>query len=68
MPKNLTSIDCGDIADGRIHRLYKNYQDRLINLNAADFGDLLLHVINILVSHPGVLSEFQARPDSHHGG
>ena len=40
--------EAGDIANGRIRQLYENYQNRLIALNAADFGDLLLHMLTIL--------------------
>ena len=36
-----------DFANNKATQLYQNYQNRLITLNAADFGDLLLHVITI---------------------
>ncbi|MGB7263564.1 MAG: UvrD-helicase domain-containing protein [Albidovulum sp.] len=39
--------------------LYAAYQRRLLTLNAADFGDLLLHVVTILQSHPDVLDQYQ---------
>ena len=39
--------------------LYKVYQDRLITLNACDFGDLLLHVVGIFQDHPDVLARYQ---------
>ncbi len=39
--------------------LYAQYQARLITLNACDFGDLLLHVVNIFQDHPDVLSKYQ---------
>ncbi len=37
-----------DFANGRARALYAAYQDRLRTLNAADFGDLLLHMTEIL--------------------
>ena len=39
--------------------IYRQYQDRLITLNAADFGDLLLHVVTIFQKHPDVLAKYQ---------
>jgi len=39
--------------------LYAQYQTRLRELNAVDFGDLLLHVVVILQKHPDVLEQYQ---------
>ncbi|MEM7441077.1 MAG: UvrD-helicase domain-containing protein [Pseudomonadota bacterium] len=39
--------------------LYEAYQERLLTLNACDFGDLLLHVVNIFQRHPDVLAKYQ---------
>ena len=38
--------------------LYAAYQERLRTLNAADFGDLLLHMTEILRDHPDVLAQY----------
>ncbi len=38
--------------------LYAAYQARLRALNAADFGDLLLHMTEILRTHPDVLAQY----------
>ncbi|EBA09940.1 ATP-dependent helicase [Sagittula stellata] len=40
-------------------RLYAEYQDRLKELNATDFGDLLLHMVTIFQTHPDVLEQYQ---------
>jgi DNA helicase-2/ATP-dependent DNA helicase PcrA len=40
--------------------LYEAYQRRLKVLNAADFGDLLLHVVTIFQKHPDILSKYQS--------
>ena len=40
--------------------LYEAYQERLKVLNAADFGDLLLHVVQIFQNHPDVLAKYQS--------
>ena len=39
--------------------LYGQYQARLKELNACDFGDLLLHVVSIFQNHPDVLTQYQ---------
>ena len=39
--------------------LYAQYQQRLKDLNAVDFGDLLLHVVTIFQTHPDVLAQYQ---------
>ena len=39
--------------------LYEAYQIRLRELNAVDFGDLLLHVVTIFQKHEDVLEQYQ---------
>ncbi len=39
--------------------LYKSYQERLKTLNAVDFGDLILHNLNIFQTHADVLEKYQ---------
>ena len=39
--------------------LYAQYQTRLRELNAVDFGDLLLHMVNIFQKHADVLDQYQ---------
>ena len=58
-PDRIGAAEAGDIADGRIGKLYRQYQDRLLTLNAADFGDLLLHCVVLLQKNPDVLAEYQ---------
>ncbi|WP_343117043.1 ATP-dependent helicase [Ostreiculturibacter nitratireducens] len=41
--------------------LYAAYQQRLLTLNAADFGDLLLHTVTIFQKHPDVLEQYRRR-------
>jgi DNA helicase-2/ATP-dependent DNA helicase PcrA len=53
--------EAGDIANGRIRQLCQSYQNRLIALNAVDFGDLLLHMLTIFTKHHDVLADYQAR-------
>ena len=48
-------------ADGKAIELYMAYQERLIALNAVDFGDLLVHNLTIFQQNADVLAEFQRR-------
>ena len=51
-------------ASGFNHRggeLYAAYRTRLRELNAVDFGDLLLHVVTIFQHHEDVLAQYRQR-------
>ena len=48
-------------ANGKGATLYADYQKRLKELNAVDFGDLLLEGLRLLREHPDVLSNYQHR-------
>lgn len=39
--------------------IYAQYQTRLRELNAVDFGDLLLHMVTIFQTHQDVLEQYQ---------
>ncbi|MEX5599620.1 ATP-dependent helicase [Pseudophaeobacter sp. C1-32P7] len=57
-PENVPVAD----ASAYNHRgteFYAQYQARLKELNAVDFGDLLLHMVTIFQNHPDVLSQYQ---------
>ncbi|MDB9740998.1 UvrD-helicase domain-containing protein [Candidatus Pelagibacter ubique] len=41
-------LNKNDIFERTIRPLYKIYQQKLLDLNACDFGDLILHVVKIL--------------------
>jgi DNA helicase-2/ATP-dependent DNA helicase PcrA len=57
-PARVTPAEDAGFADGRARALYAAYQDRLRTLNTADFGDLLLHVTEILRGHADVLAQY----------
>lgn len=57
-PDRITPAEDTDFAAGRARTLYAAYQERLRGLNAADFGDLLLHMTEILRSHDDVLAQY----------
>ena len=60
-PGDLDAVENESYANGRGAQFYKQYQDRLIALNACDFGDLLLHILNIFRKHHDVLAQYQQR-------
>ncbi|WP_299863072.1 ATP-dependent helicase [uncultured Roseobacter sp.] len=57
-PEKVPASDAGAY-NHRGVALYAQYQRRLIELNATDFGDLLLHMVTIFQTHPDVLEQYQ---------
>ena len=60
-PDKLSPDEAFQFADGKAIILYKAYQDRLLTLNAADFGDLLLLCLTLFMENPDVLEDYQRR-------
>ncbi|MCH7629634.1 MAG: UvrD-helicase domain-containing protein [Proteobacteria bacterium] len=61
---NPGDLDAGDneaYANGRGQRFYALYQNRLKDVNACDFGDLLLHMLNIFKRERDILAMYQQR-------
>ncbi len=58
-PARVSGTEGAAAADGRALDLYADYQERLKSLNAADFGDLLLHNLEIFRLAPDVLARYQ---------
>ena len=57
-PARVTPAEDSDFANGRALEIYGGYQERLRALNTADFGDLLLHMAEILRTQPDVLAQY----------
>jgi len=57
-PDSVPVADSGDF-DHKGVELYAAYQTRLKELNACDFGDLLLHMVTIFQTHQDVLEQYQ---------
>ena len=57
----VAGADGADYANGRAPKLYAAYQERLRTVNAADFGDLLLHNLTLFTRHGDVLADYQQR-------
>ncbi|MCD8496976.1 MAG: UvrD-helicase domain-containing protein [Alphaproteobacteria bacterium] len=62
-PAQVPEEEAGIAVDGKLLVLYKLYQERLVSLNACDFGNLLLHMITILrdPAHAEVLEKYHAQ-------
>ncbi|WP_324827122.1 ATP-dependent helicase [Qipengyuania zhejiangensis] len=60
-PGDLDTIENESYANGKGAQFYTLYQERLKTLNACDFGDLLLHMLNIFRQHHDVLAQYQQR-------
>ena len=59
--KRIEAIDNNEFANGEAPSIFLEYQSRLQILNAADFGDLLTHCINIFKNNPDLLSAYQEK-------
>ena len=57
-PENLPASE-GQAYNDRGPDLYAQYQTRLRELNAVDFGDLLLHMVTIFQNHSDILAQYQ---------
>ncbi|MEM9240865.1 MAG: 3'-5' exonuclease, partial [Pseudomonadota bacterium] len=57
-PDKIPSADAGAYNQKGVE-LYAQYQQRLKDLNAVDFGDLLLHMVTIFQTHTDVLEQYQ---------
>ncbi|WP_169568466.1 ATP-dependent helicase [Sneathiella limimaris] len=60
-PDQVSTSDGDSFAHGRAAALYKLYQERLLALNACDFGDLLLHPITMFQKNPDILEKYQTQ-------
>ena len=60
-PEEVGAGEAEGYAHGKGQKLYAAYQARLREVNACDFGDLLLHSLTILKRHRDVLEQYQQR-------
>ena len=61
LPADVPNGESYGYAAGKGAALYAAYQQRLQELNAADFGDLLLGAIKVLRENPDVLEDYRRR-------
>ncbi len=60
-PEDLDAVENEAYANGKGQQMYALYQQRMKSLNACDFGDLLLHMLNILKRERDILEMYQQR-------
>jgi DNA helicase-2/ATP-dependent DNA helicase PcrA len=60
-PDQVSKGEAFSFANGKGAELYAAYQVRLKELNACDFGDLLLECLRLFREHPDVLAEYHRR-------
>ena len=58
VPAKVPSKEGALFAGGKGIKLYAEYQKRLKELNACDFGDLLLETIRLFTENPDILAEY----------
>ncbi|KRA84584.1 ATP-dependent helicase [Altererythrobacter sp. Root672] len=60
-PEDLDAVENEAYANGKGQKMYALYQARLKALNACDFGDLLLHMLNVFRRERDILESYQQR-------
>ena len=61
IPSKVPAGEAHGFANGKGAELYEAYQTRLKELNAVDFGDILLECLRLFQEHSDVLKEYQSR-------
>ncbi len=61
LPDKVPAGEGASFGGGKGIDLYRQYQKRLKDLNAVDFGDLLLECLRLFQTHPDVLAGYNAR-------
>jgi DNA helicase-2/ATP-dependent DNA helicase PcrA len=56
-PDKVAADDAGEFANGRAADIYRQYQARLAEVNAVDFGDLVMLCVSLWQQHPDVLAQ-----------
>ncbi|WP_208431373.1 ATP-dependent helicase [Bartonella doshiae] len=60
-PERISESEAYSFGNGMGRKFYRDYQNRLKDLNACDFGDLLLHSIFIFQHNPDILRKYQSK-------
>ena len=60
-PEKVSGDDAGEFANGRAADIYRQYQERLAEVNAVDFGDLVMHCVTLWQKHPDILAIYHGR-------
>ena len=68
LPDQIPASETSDFANGRAEEFYAAYQARLRQLNAVDFGDLLLLTVHLLKTDAGGAGALPPRLPLYSGG
>jgi len=60
-PQKVPQSESFDTNDGIALTVYQEYQSELLRVNAADFGDLLLHNLSLFRENNRILNQYQKR-------
>jgi DNA helicase-2/ATP-dependent DNA helicase PcrA len=60
-PDKVSGDDAGEFANGKAADIYRQYQARLAEVNAVDFGDLVMLCVSLWQKHPDVLAQYHRR-------
>jgi DNA helicase-2/ATP-dependent DNA helicase PcrA len=60
-PDKVNADDAGEFANGKAVDIYRQYQTRLSEVNAVDFGDLVMLCVSLWQQHPDVLEQYHRR-------
>src|SRR5579885_180481 len=60
-PDKVAAEDAGEFANGKAAEIYKQYQARLAEVNAVDFGDLVMLCVTLWQQHADVLEQYHRR-------
>jgi DNA helicase-2/ATP-dependent DNA helicase PcrA len=60
-PDKVNADDAGEFANGKAVDIYRQYQARLAEVNAVDFGDLVMLCVSLWQQHPDVLALYHRR-------
>ena len=60
-PDKVANEEAGEFANGKAGEIYRQYQARLAEVNAVDFGDLVMHCVSLWQKHPDVLATYHRR-------
>ncbi len=50
-----------DFKENVVTHVYKKYQEKMVEMNCVDFGDIILYTLNILLSDAEILDQYQQR-------
>ncbi len=60
-PEKFSAVSVGDFRNEKIAEIYRIYASRLLESNAVDFDDIVMHTVNLLRDHEDVREYYRNR-------